>query len=101
MTQTARKEIDHLNTRDAFNALGVAGTCTGLGYNSGAVSYHWEISKNLDGSVVVTVEGTLVLEADLDAVKAAVTLPVCRLVSNLVQDHTGNCAVTLCNLLDN
>lgn len=94
-----RTEIDHLNTLDAFNALGTAGSVVGLGYNSGGVSYYWEAVKVRNGSVIINVEGRFTVRASLKDVTKHRNLPVCAFVSQLVQRKTGNCADTLCKLL--
>lgn len=99
MTKVNRIEIDHLRTREAFNALGVAGSAVGVGYKSGGVSYHWEIHKKRNGTLVIVVEGSLKVEAPLSLVGKLADLPIDSLVSLLVQSHTGNCAVTLCKLI--
>lgn len=90
-----RIEVDHLNVRDAFNALGVPGASTGLGYNAAGVSYHWEMTKNRDGSVVVEIAGRFFVGASLTEVARRADLPVCGFVSRLVQAETGNDALEL------
>lgn len=90
---TKRIEIDHLTTREAFNALGP--DSVGLGYNAGGVSYAWEARKTRSGSLRVVVEGTLVLVADLALVARLGAAPVTALVADLVAARTGNDAEAL------
>jgi hypothetical protein len=93
-----RIEIDHLNTRDAFNALGPAGSAVGLGYNAGGVSYCWEMSKRADGFVTFMLDGTTTaVGCSLHTIAKWVDEPVTALVAYLVAELTGNDALALCD----